>query len=217
MIETFYPHQIEAIKKLKSGSILVGDVGSGKSRTAIGYYLAKECHAKFDSRGNPLSMKTPIDIYVITTARKRDTLDWEAECSPFMITKDRKFSLGKVQLVVDSWNNIGKYIKVRDAFFIFDEQRVVGSGSWVKSFLKITKANHWILLSATPGDTWLDYVPVFIANGFYRNRTEFISEHVVFSRYSKYPKVDKYLIPTSKKPVTPPAFDENADIPFSID
>lgn len=33
----------------------------------------------------------------------------------------------------------------------------------------------------------------------------------------KRAKVDKYLIPTNKKPVTPPAFDENADMPFSID
>ena len=34
---------------------------------------------------------------------------------------------------------------------------------------------------------------MFIANGFYKNRTEFFNRHVIYNRYSKYPKVDKFL------------------------
>ena len=134
-------------------------------------------------------MKNPIDLYIITTARKRDTLEWDKECSKFSISKNQEDSIGYILLVIDSWNNIHKYEEVTNAFFIFDEQRVVGSGSWVKSFLKITKNNKWILLSAT----WSDYIPVFIANGFYKNRTDFYRQHVIYDRYSKYPKIDRYI------------------------
>lgn len=184
-IEPFYEHQKIAIDKLKSGSILCGGVGSGKSRTALAYYFIKECGGKIGLDGEDLysPMKNKKPLYIITTARKRDTLEWENECLPFLID----------DAIVDSWNNIGKYVDISHAFFIFDEQRVVGSGAWVKAFLKIAKANNWILLSATPGDVWMDYIPVFIANGFYRNRSEFIRHHVIFSRFSKYPKVERYI------------------------
>ena len=178
-----YPHQKEAVAKLRSGSILCGGVGSGKSITSLFYFCKEVCK----------DMAEPKDLYIITTARKRDTLEWEAECAKFSISKDSNSSLGHISLTVDSWNNIRKYEEVEKAFFIFDEQRVVGSGSWVKSFLKITKKNKWILLSATPGDTWSDYIPVFIANGFYKNRTQFFRRHVIYDRYSRYPKIDKYL------------------------
>lgn len=182
-----YDHQIEALDKLKNGSILCGGVGSGKSRTALAYYYMRECGGGLcvNGEGSHLPMKRPKDLYIITTARKRDTLEWEQECVPFLL------DMGHV--VVDSWNNIKKYTEKTSAFFIFDEQRVVGKGAWVKAFLKITKQNHWILLSATPGDTWMDYIPVFIANGFYKNRTEFIRRHVVFNQYVKFPQVTRYV------------------------
>lgn len=175
---------------MKNGCILNGGVGSGKSITSLAYYFTQE-----GGRLNPYSpMKgKPRDLYIITTARKRDTLEWEGELSPFLLSTHPEVNYYSNKVVVDSWNNIGKYKTVTDAFFIFDEQRVVGSGTWVKAFLKITKNNDWILLSATPGDTWMDYVPVFIANGFYKNKTEFIHEHVVYSRFSKFPKVDRYI------------------------
>lgn len=178
-----YPHQQEAVEKLRSGSILCGGVGSGKSITAIYYFFKKICD----------DMKNPMDLYIITTARKRDTLEWDKECARFSISKNQEDSIGNIKLIIDSWNNIKKYEKVSESFFIFDEQRVVGSGSWVKSFLKITKNNMWILLSATPGDTWSDYIPVFIANGFYKNRTDFSRQHIVYDRYSRYPKIDNYI------------------------
>lgn len=196
-----YSYQIDAIKRLKTGSILCGGVGSGKSRTALSYFFIKQCkgRVRLYSVNNETgekeividefeSAKEPRNLYIITTAKKRDSLEWEAECIPFA------FDLSNIKVVIDSWNNISKYVGVTDSFFIFDEQRVVGYGAWVKAFLKITKNNPWILLSATPGDTWMDYVPVFIANGFYKNKTEFIRTHVVFSRFCKFPKVDKYLL-----------------------
>lgn len=191
MIIKLYEHQIKALQKMKNGCILNGGVGSGKSITSLAYYYTLE-GGKIGGEKH-IKMRNPRDLYIITTARKRDTLEWEGELAPFCLSTHPEFNGYSNRVVVDSWNNIGKYKDVKNAFFIFDEQRVVGSGAWVKSFLKITKFNEWILLSGTPGDTWTDYIPVFIANGFYRNRTEFLQEHVVYSRFSKYPKIDRYL------------------------
>ena len=190
-----YDYQIDAVKRLRSGSILCGGVGSGKSRTSLSYYFFIECKGRVPLNGDQVvkHMENPKDLYIITTAKKRDSGEWENECSLFTLSTDRALSFDNVKVTIDSWNNIGKYTNVCNAFFIFDEQRVVGSGSWVKSFIQISKKNHWILLSATPGDTWMDYIPVFIANGYYKNRTHFCREHVVFNRFTKYPKVDKYI------------------------
>ena len=195
MAINLYDHQKEALEKLKNGSILVGGVGSGKSRTALAYYFIKECGGKIkiNGKGGYSPMKTPKSLYIITTARKRDTLEWERECCPFLLSTTKESSIGEVDVYVDSWNNIHKYVSVTNSFFIFDEQRVIGSGSWVKSFLKITKNNKWIVLSATPGDIWMDYVPIFIANGFYKNRTDFIRRHVVYNKFTRYPSVKQYL------------------------
>ena len=178
-----YDYQMEAVNKLRNGNILCGGVGSGKSRTALFYYF-KEQGGWIDKNGYS-PMKKPKKLHIITTARKRDTLEWEEELAPFLI--DPK------DVVIDSWNNIGKYKEITNAFFIFDEQRVVGSGQWVKSFLKIARGNNWILLSATPGDCWSDYIPVFIANGFYKNRSEFIREHIIYKPFSKFPQIDRYV------------------------
>ena len=188
-------YQLDAINKMKNGCILNGGVGSGKSLTALSYYyLQNEGSVDFLTGGDYIPMDcTPMDLYIITTARKRDTFEWEGEMSHFLLSTHDECSVYNNKVVVDSWNNIQKYKDVMNAFFIFDEQRVVGSGAWVKAFLTITKKNKWILLSATPGDTWSDYIPVFIANGFYKNKTEFMREHAVFSRFSKFPKVEKYI------------------------
>lgn len=190
-----YTHQLEALNNMKNGCILVGGVGSGKSITSIAYYYLQE-GGEFKTligQGYVPMSDPPRDLYIITTAQKRDTLEWEGELSPFLLSKHPDVNLYHNKVVIDSWNNIGKYKDVKDAFFIFDEQRVCGSGVWVKAFLKITKVNKWILLSATPGDCWTDYIPVFLANGFYKNRTEFLREHVVYSRFAKFPMIDRYI------------------------
>ena len=189
-----YNYQMDAINNLRTGSILCGGVGSGKSLTALGYYYLKQNgRISYLTGGSHKEMINPKDLYIITTARKRDTLEWEGELAHFYMSVHPELNLYSNKIIVDSWNNIKKYAEVRDAFFIFDEQRVVGSGAWVKAFLKIARGNDWILLSATPGDTWSDYIPVFLANGFYKNKTQFIREHVIYSRFTKYPKIDRYI------------------------
>lgn len=191
-----YDYQIEAVNKMKNGCILCGGVGSGKSRTALAYYYLQNdgdpaCLAgeeDYIPMGDP-----PKDLYVITTPHKRDTCEWLGDMAPFLISTNRDCTPYSNKVIIDSWNNIKKYSKVHGAFFIFDEDRVCGKGAWVKAFLNIARKNQWIILSATPGDTWSDYIPVFVANGFYKNRTEFNDRHVVWSRFSKYPKIDKYI------------------------
>lgn len=192
-------YQLDAVERMHNGCILCGGVGSGKSLTALAYYFTEECGGHLDGTKHGydtdyIPMSDPEDLYIITTARKRDTKEWEAELAKFLISPNPKASLySDTKVVVDSWNNIGKYVDASGAFFIFDEQRVVGTGVWAKSFQKIVKKNNWILLSATPGDTWMDYLQVFIANGYFKNKTDFVSKHVIYKRFSRFPQVERYL------------------------
>ena len=174
-------HQQDALAKLRNGSILMGGTGSGKSRTALAYFYTKICGCEL----NPFDVNHVSNrLIIITTAKKRDSLEWNEEINAFGINTN---------VIIDSWNNIKNYRDVEDAFFIFDEQRVSGNGAWTKTFIRITKNNQWILLSATPGDTWMDYIPVMIANGYYENRSDFIKQHVVYKRFAKYPIIDHYI------------------------
>jgi hypothetical protein len=181
---------MDAVKKMRNGCILNGGVGSGKSRTGL-YYYFKEQGGSMDPDYIP--MKNPRDLYIITTAMKRDSLEWEVELTPYLLSKNPEVNYYRNKVVIDSWNNIKKYKDIYGAFFIFDEDRVTGKGAWVKTFLNIARKNQWIILSATPGDTWEQYIPVFMANGFYKNKTEFTREHCIYSRYAKYPKIERYI------------------------
>lgn len=177
MTVELYDYQQKAVDDLSNGKILLGGTGAGKSITSLAYYVKNENHR---------------DVYIITTAKKRDDLEWEEDASHFGITSSgHGATVG--QLTVDSWNNIQKYKDVSDAFFIFDEQRLVGTGSWSKAFLKIARHNKWVLLTATPGDKWEDYTSIFVANGFYKNKTEYTNEHMVYTYYGGFPKLQRYL------------------------
>lgn len=189
------PTQLQAVRNLHNGCILKGGVGSGKSVTALYYYWVREVGGgvRVNGQGSWRPARGPKDLYIITTGKKRDSLEWQKELSPFGLSPDGTSVKQDIKVVIDSWNNIEKYKEVKDAFFIFDEQRLVGSGAWVKAFYRIARDNRWILLSATPGDTWMDYIPAFVANGFYKNRTEFIRRHVVYSNYTQFPKIDHFV------------------------
>lgn len=180
------PYQKQAVEELSTGSILVGGVGTGKTLTSLAYYILKVCCGS--CREGVYRIKNKIPLYVITTAQKRDKHEWDLDASNLsddLVVGD--------DFVIDSWNNIKKYEDVKNAFFIFDEQRLVGYGTWVKAFLKIAKSNKWILLTATPGDQWTDYIPVFIANGFYKNKSQFAAKHIVYKPFMNYPCIQKYL------------------------
>ena len=186
-----YDFQMEAVKKARNGSILNGSVGSGKSRTGLFYYFKENGGWIEGSDYTP--MKNPKDLYIITTAKKRDSLEWDQELAWYRLSTNPETNYYKNKIVVDSWNNIKKYAEIKGAFFLLDEDRVTGSGAWVKAFLKIAKNNDWIILSATPGDTYMDYWAVFVANGFYKNKREFQREHVVYSRFAKFPQIERYI------------------------
>ena len=186
-----YDFQMEAVRKARNGCIFNGSVGSGKSRTGLFYYFKEQ--GGWIEGSNYISMKDPKDLYIITTAKKRDSLEWNGELSWFRLSTDPEKNFYKNKVIIDSWNNIKKYAEIKGAFFLLDEDRVTGSGAWVKAFLKIAKNNDWIILSATPGDTYMDYWAVFVANGFYKNKTEFQREHVVYSRFAKFPQIERYI------------------------
>lgn len=162
-----YAHQLDAVKRLHSGAVLAGKVGSGKTLAALQYY--KEVYSK------------TLELIVITTAKKRNDGDWVTEAG----------LLDLEEPTVDSWNNIDSYVN-RRGFFIFDEQHASGSGKWAKKFIKIAKANKWIMLSATPGDRWIDYIPVFIANGMVKDKTTFNNEYVVYNPNTPFPQILYY-------------------------
>lgn len=189
-----YPHQNKAIKKMFSGCILNGGTGSGKSRTALYWYFSKNGGYIGNKEYKPMKPNPP-DLYIITTAKKRSDLEWEEELIPFHLFPDKETKLTEYyenKVVIDSWQCIKKYQDVRDAVFIFDEDKLTGKGAWCKAFLKISEHNEWIILSASPGDVWQDYETVFVANGFFRNRTEFRQEHLIYSRWTKYPSIEGY-------------------------
>lgn len=188
-------HQINAVRELHNGAVLRGGVGTGKTRVALAYWFIKICEGRvpINGKGDFKPMEKPKHIYVITTAKKRDSLDWQKEAAHFGITDHQETWNVDSELIIDSWNNITDYVDVKNAFFVFDEQRLVGAGAWVKAFLKIAKNNQWIMLSATPGDNWMDFLPIFLANGFYKNRTEFTRRHVKYRPFTKFAQIEGYL------------------------
>lgn len=184
------PHQKKVLDLLRSGCILVGGVGSGKSITGLAYYFIKECGGIIEN-GYPVRMNKPKDLFIITTPKKRDTLDWVLECGRFLLVgEDNKWH---IKVTIDSWNNIRKYENISGAFFIFDEHKAIGYGAWAHAFINISKRNNWIILTATPGDTWIEYMPVFVANGFYKNKTDFVRNHVIYNPRANFPKIDRYV------------------------
>lgn len=192
--EFLYPHQREALTRMFNGCLLNGGTGSGKSRTGIYYFFQKNGGSIEHQVYTPMRPNPP-DLYIITTAKKVYDRDWEGELVPFLLYPDPKTRRTRYgnKITIASWNVIQKYTDVKNAQFIFDENKCQGKGAWAKAFLKITKNNEWIILSATNGDRWEDYETVFIAHGFFRTRGEFRQEHLVYDPYVKnFPKIQGY-------------------------
>lgn len=188
-------YQIDAARKLKNGNILVGGTGAGKSRTAIAWWYML-CGENIDTVSGPImykDVKTLKPLYIITTAKKRNEKDFDNELQPFHVLSGEDGKKMGVTIVVDSWNNIHKYTGVKDSVFIFDEDHLTGSGTWVKSFWKIAANNTWIVATATPGDKWIDYYPIFKANGFFKSKREFEERHVIYNPYKTFPDVLRYI------------------------
>lgn len=189
-----WEHQKQALRRMHNGCILCGGVGSGKSLTGLAYY-----HLLCGGEMEPgfVKMAHPKDLYIITTAKKRDSKEWEGDFTPFLLSPDPEHCFYEgLTVKIDSWQNIKKYAEVENAFFIFDEDKVTGYGTWAKTFIKITKSNQWIILSATPGDTWTDYMAVFIANGFYKNKRDFEQQHIIYRYHPgvvSYPQIDRFV------------------------
>lgn len=178
---------------MHNGCILKAKVGSGKSITSIAYYY-KVNGGDIDSPKYSRMKDPPLNLCIITTAKKRNEKEWDDELARFHMSSDKKLNTYKNTIVIDSWNNVQKYKQCRGWFFIFDEDRATGSGAWAKSFMHIAKHNKWILLSATPGDVWTDYIPVFVANGFYKNKTDFSNQHIIYDPYvTKFPKIKGFF------------------------
>ena len=85
-----YEEQKKAIEKMHNGCVLMGGVGSGKTLTSLSYYIKNHSNLK---------------LYVITTAKKRNTNEWYQEA--------KLLNLPVNDIVVDSWNNIEKYKNVK--------------------------------------------------------------------------------------------------------
>lgn len=191
------PFQVDCVKHLRSGKVLAAGVGAGKSIMSLYWYVTQCCAYDKSSNLNgelfKLKPSSP-DLYIITTAKKRISQEWNDELLRFnLIAGSNSHGMGNVYVTIDSWNNIRKYEGVKDAVFIFDEQRAIGSGVWAKAFVKIAKANKWLMCSATPADGWQDWCSIFIADGFHRNRTEFFRRHAVYSRFTKFPMITKWI------------------------
>lgn len=192
--EFLYPHQKDAIDRMFNGCILHGGTGTGKSRTAAYYYFQLYGGSIENRKYTPMKGKPP-DLYIISTAKKVKDKEWEEELVPFLLYPDPETKLTRYgnKVIIDSWQVIKKYADVKNAFFIFDENKICGKGVWAKSFLKISRNNQWIILTASPGDRWEDFETVFVAHGFFRNRTEFKNEHLIYDPYCKnFPKIKGY-------------------------
>lgn len=188
--------QHECVQALRSGKVLAAGVGAGKSIMALYWYVTKCCTVRTSHNANGelfQIMPGSPDLVIITTAKKRDNHEWDDELYRYALHQgENSKKMGRVHVTIDSWNNITKYVDT-SAVFIFDEQRAIGSGAWSKAFVRIARRNPWVMLSATPADTWSDWCPIFVADGFYRNRTEFFRRHAVYSRYTKYPRIDRWI------------------------
>ena len=97
--------QMDAVNKMKNGCILNGGVGTGKSRTGLYYYFKENGGSFIDQSFVPMK-KPPQDLYIITTAMKRDSCEWDSEISNYrMSTNSELNTLYPGQsIVVDSWN-----------------------------------------------------------------------------------------------------------------
>lgn len=179
---TLRSYQQDAVEALLNGKhIVVASCGVGKGFISLEW-----------ARGTKKS-----NVLVITQASKVKSNDFVEEAKLL----DEKWYNSQSSFTVVSWNSLAKWLKEHqsenfaDYAIIADEiQRIKNYSTGMgKSFLKI--ASHtkcWAGFTATPGESWIQMMPYFVACGFVKHKTDFTNKFCVTQSFKGYIEIIGY-------------------------